>query len=88
MSRPQHLSVPNTPEGIRRINEEQELYDKDLIEWERREAAAIQEEQEREAEHKRQFGESFDNYLDGMAEICGTKRIERPQDCNPDDLPF
>ncbi|MDZ4228340.1 MAG: hypothetical protein U1E54_03780 [Candidatus Levybacteria bacterium] len=37
MSRPQHLSVPNTPEGIRRINENQEAYDKDPEGYEREE---------------------------------------------------
>ena len=35
MTRPEHLSVPNTPQGIRRINEEQELYDKDPEGYER-----------------------------------------------------
>lgn len=29
MSRPQHLSTPNTVEGIYRINREQALYDED-----------------------------------------------------------
>jgi len=48
MSRPEHLSVPNTPEGIRRINEMQEHYDKDPEEYERRER-----EQRREHEEER-----------------------------------
>lgn len=43
MSRPEHLSVPNTPEGIRRINELQEHYDKDPEEYERRERIAKEE---------------------------------------------
>jgi len=37
MCRPKHLDCVNTPEGIRRINEEQSYYDKDPEEYERRE---------------------------------------------------
>ena len=37
MSRPEHLRCVNTPEGIRRINENQMAYDKDPEAWERRE---------------------------------------------------
>ena len=37
MSRPEHLNCVNTAEGIRRINEAQENYDKDPSEYERRE---------------------------------------------------
>lgn len=37
MPRPQHLSCPNTAEGIRRINEMQENYDSDPQAYERRE---------------------------------------------------
>ena len=37
MSRPEHLNCPNTAEGIRRINERQELYDKNTQDYERRE---------------------------------------------------
>jgi hypothetical protein len=43
MSRPEHLSCPNTAEGIRRINEEQEAYDRDPQAYE----SAEQEEKER-----------------------------------------
>lgn len=39
MSRPEHLSCVNTPEGIRRINENQAAYDRDPEEYERRERA-------------------------------------------------
>ena len=47
MSRPEHLSVPNTSEGIRRINEMQEKYDRDPQAWEAEERArAEQAEQE------------------------------------------
>ena len=35
MTRPQHLNCPNTPNGIRRINQEQEAYDKDPEGYER-----------------------------------------------------
>ena len=44
MSRPEHLGCVNTAEGIRRINEAQELYDKDPEAYEHRE----REEKERE----------------------------------------
>ena len=37
MSRPNHLSCVNTAEGIRRINQLQEQYDKDPEEYDRRE---------------------------------------------------
>jgi hypothetical protein len=46
MARPEHLNVPNTPEGIRRINEMQEAYDKDPEEYERQERAAAELEQQ------------------------------------------
>lgn len=39
MSRPEHLRCVNTPEGIRRINEEQAHYDKDPEAYERKERA-------------------------------------------------
>ena len=44
MSRPEHLRCVNTAEGIRRINEDQALYDKDPEAYEHRE----REEKERE----------------------------------------
>ena len=47
MSRPEHLPCINTPEGIRRINENQAEYDKDPERWERRE-------QERKEERQRE----------------------------------
>lgn len=43
MSRPEHLSVPNTAEGIRGINERQEHYDQDPEAYERREREAEEE---------------------------------------------
>jgi hypothetical protein len=49
MSRPQHLSVPNTPEGIRRINEEQAYYDQDPERYER-EREALEEQRAMEAQ--------------------------------------
>ena len=45
MSRPEHLRCVNTAEGIRRINEAQELYDKDPEKYER-EKRCHREEQE------------------------------------------
>lgn len=51
MSRPEHLNCVNTPEGIRRINELQELYDKDPNEYERRERLR-KEELEQEEENR------------------------------------
>jgi len=57
MSRPEHLSCPNTPEGIRRINENQTRYDEDPDAYEREqdERAAEAEAEERargEAEYQ------------------------------------
>ena len=43
MSRPEHLSCVNSAEGIRRINQEQELYDKDPQAYEQRELEHRQE---------------------------------------------
>ena len=48
MARPKHLSCPNTPAGIRRINELQELYDEDPEGYERREREAKEEAQRQE----------------------------------------
>lgn len=56
--RPQHLNCINTPEGIRRINEMQENYDRDPVRYERREREQkelrIQEEQQQREEYQRQ----------------------------------
>lgn len=54
MTRPEHLSVPNTAEGIRRINERQAQYDKDPETYERRER---QEEERRQEERAREVEE-------------------------------
>ena len=54
MSRPKHLSCPNTAEGIMRINGEQELYDRDLEQYERQEM----EEQEQAQEQMQAEGEA------------------------------
>ena len=48
MSRPEHLNCVNTAEGIRRINENQELYDRDPEDYERREQEARRNEHEEE----------------------------------------
>ena len=48
MSRPEHLNCVNAAEGIRRINMEQEIYDKDPEKYER-EGKERQEENERQA---------------------------------------
>lgn len=48
VSRPEHLNVPNTPEGIRRINERQEAYDADPDRREMEQEALDQERQEQE----------------------------------------
>ena len=58
MSRPKHLNVPNTPAGIRRINEEQAAYDRDPGEYERQEReekeATQREEEARREDFERQ----------------------------------
>jgi len=53
MSRPEHISGVNTPEGIRRINEEQQSYDADPERYEREERRR-QEDRELELEQERQ----------------------------------
>lgn len=58
MSRPKHLSCINTAEGIRRINEEQALYDRDPEAFERNEREyeeqrSMEEEAERLEETRR-----------------------------------
>jgi hypothetical protein len=57
MSRPEHLNCPNTPEGIRRINEEQAAYDKDPERWERIE---LERKEEREREQFDRDSQRFD----------------------------
>lgn len=60
MSRPEHLSIINTPEGIRRINEDQRVYDEAPEAWEQREREEAEqrqrEEQEQYEEYQRQQG--------------------------------
>ena len=60
MSRPEHLNVPNTASGIRRINELQEAYDADPegFEQQEREAKEEFERQEYEQEQMRRIIES------------------------------
>ena len=55
MSRPEHLSVPNTPEGIRRINERQEHYDKDPEGYERKKQEEKERIQQEESDAEYQF---------------------------------
>ena len=58
MSRPEHLHVPNTAEGISRINQEQAYYDLDPDRYERdllRQQELRQEEQQREYEEYQQY---------------------------------
>jgi len=56
MSRPRHLNVPMTPEIIRHINSEQQIYDRDPEAYEREEKRReerYREEQEREYYERR-----------------------------------
>lgn len=53
MSRPEHLHCVNTAEGIRRINENQALYDKDPERYERNERIA-EENRQQELENERE----------------------------------
>lgn len=50
MSRPEHLNCVNTADGIRRINEEQRIYDRDPEAYERRERAEREEYEQRQQE--------------------------------------
>lgn len=53
MNRPGHLNTPNTAEGIRRINEMQERYDKDPERYERNERIA-EENRQQELKNERE----------------------------------
>lgn len=58
MSRPEHLHVPNTAEGIRRINQEQAYYDADPDRYEREQQLQqelYQQELEREREEYNEY---------------------------------
>lgn len=74
MSRPEHLHCPNTAEGIRRINEEQERYDRDPQQYEQRdlETQGLREEEwQRQAQEQQWMTEileyeRFTNKLDGV----------------------
>lgn len=55
MARPNHLSVPNTPEGISRINQLQDLYDRDPQAYEERERYQEQMRQEQEQQEREQW---------------------------------
>lgn len=60
MSRPEHLTCPNTPEGIRQINAEQERYDSDPRAYEAQAEAQAQYEaemQQKEYEAEQAFHE-------------------------------
>ena len=54
MSRPEHLNVPNTSEGIRRINEAQENYDKNPEQAERQQREESERLQREEYEEERE----------------------------------
>jgi len=90
MSRPEHLSTPNTAEGIRRINEMQENYDRDPEEYERREKerkdeaeAEAQHEAEMnaqgEAEAEMQAAEADAAQADAEATLANAKPQEQPE---------
>ena len=54
--RPEHLNCPNTAEGIRRINEMQEAYDRNPARWEaQEEQAKAESEAQAQAEQEAQY---------------------------------
>ena len=59
MTRPEHLNVPNTPEGIRAINEMQRVYDEDPQGYERREQQHREELQQQQEDEERQQREQI-----------------------------
>lgn len=59
MSRPEHLRCVNTPEGIRRINENQMAYDKDPEAWERRERQREEDRRQEQEELDRMREEDY-----------------------------
>lgn len=68
MSRPQHLSTPNTPEGIRRINEMQERYDQDPGAYEAEEQARVEYEAQMEAEQRAQYEAEMNALAEAQAQ--------------------
>lgn len=62
MARPEHLHCPNTAEGIRRINETQEAYDRDPERWERQEQEAFERHQMEQEEMRRQEALEYDQW--------------------------
>jgi hypothetical protein len=95
MSRPQHLSCPNTAEGIRRINEEQAYYDQDPQGYERQQAEAFERRQEEEYEMQKEMDrwstreeeQAFEDYIEAGAKQQYEK-VEQKDDIKPEDLPF
>lgn len=58
MSRPEHLRCVNTRSGIMRINAEQELYDKDPADYERRMREEREVQQQEEQEEREYYANS------------------------------
>jgi hypothetical protein len=74
MSRPEHLNCVNTPEGIKRINENQELYDKDPEEYERRQRYE-QEQRDLEEIQKKRVGKNICGKFIGRIKVMGHEPI-------------
>lgn len=80
MARPEHLQCPNTAEGIRRINEMQEEYDRDPEQWERQKQEARERYQMEQEEMRMQEAREYERWQE-------QKQAEHQQS-DSDDLPF
>ena len=62
MARPEHLHCPNTAEGIRRINEMQDAYDRNPERWERQEQEAREQHQMEQQEMRMQEKQEYERW--------------------------
>jgi hypothetical protein len=80
MARPEHLPCVNTVEGIHRINEMQDAYDKDPERWEWQEQQALERHQMEQDEIRMQEAREYEYWQE-------QKEMESNQ-IEIDDLPF
>lgn len=86
MNRPEHLNCVNTPEGIRRINEEQEAYDRDPEEYEKQEQY-YRDMQQQQEENDRDFYAQLFNEREIFPKE-DNKRNTKHIKVNPEEIPF
>ena len=87
MNRPEHLNCVNSSDGIRRINAEQEEYDKNPEEYERREQYCRDMQQQQEQEDK-EFYESFNEGVVYPREDTKNNDKDKSKKVKIEDIPF